>query len=1422
MQARRSHRPRAAAAAIAVGAVLSSLVAPIVLAPASAAAPAAPDFLGTLAGPSQAAMYPSGLEYDAVNDRLVMADTGRDRIRFYSLAGVSQGGFGTYGTEDGQFASPRDVAIDDVGNIYVADAENNRIQAFDTTGVFRWKKGGQGNGDENLNTPIGLTWDSQNDVLLVASTSQNKIKAWNADGVFQWQSPVLSPDLTGPRDVTRGPDGKLWVTSYDQHQIKVFDVGADGDWTGHLTPDWVLGSGNGSGVDQMNYPYNVVFSHDGDTVYIADTGNGRIVRYDISGAEPVWMTPFGGRCDNHPQPCEDPPTDAGKFNHLRRVAIDPAGNIYGADFWGAGVEVFDPAGNSIRSIEGDEPPAPGFAEAYAVDVAPDGQIYVMDRLNHRIQRFQPNGTYVNKVGARGTQAATFSWPEGLTVGPDGDVWAMDTRGGRIERFEGNLSATGVPSYGTTGGASGEFNYPSNADVDASGVVWVADTRNHRIQKYNPTTGTFSLIGSQGTAPGQFSRPMGISVTSDAIYVADTENNRVQKLALDGSPLASYSTGLNRPEGLEVAPDGSVWVADTFNNRLVHLSENLVNLGDGFGSLGAGDNQFFNPHDLAFGNDKMYVADTYNNRVQIFEMPETTEPPPAGDDSWTYSSQISAAGGRAPLYPAGIAIADDDTWFVADSAGSRLVTVDPGSGDITALTTPALNDPRDVVLDSTTAGRLWVLNTGANRVLKLSTTGSNQGGPITGLNQPYGLTQDADRVYVANTYANEVRAYTKSDTTTPAWTQTTCNSLAFSRPRDVGVASDGRILVADTDNDRIVLLNATTGACDSWFGDTGAAAGQFKSPRTVTGDGGTGLWVGDAFNYRIQHLGLDGTPLGATPVDAYGNGADQFISTHCVTAVPGTDDVAVCDTFNNRITVWDGSTTTPTRTDTIGGTRPAAGGFNGPFGVAYGPAGELYVADWFNHRIQKFNADGSFAWQRGNYGPKDGSLVFPRNVLVSAGKLYVTDSENNRIDVFTPDGDFLEKIKPTVTADALSRPHQIALDGSGGFWVADTNNNRVFHLGANGANLGEFPVNGDATNSRPQGIAVDTDGTLLVSNSGNDKVERYSTSGSLLGTVLDTTTTPSVDAPAGLQVTGTGADALTWVADFGNNRVIVLDADGDVVQILGSTGAGAGQLSQPRGVALDPTDGDVAIADFANDRVSVWTKSDAPAETCTTRTATYQASLGTGPAVLRYRMSGVELCTDQSQASVQNTGTAQASQVAPASVDKAMAKIGMKFSFVGSTAPTAATLAGGSARARVSGSWSSCVDLSYNSAVVKQGIKAARKTAKGPVKQRLGKWSAKKIATSRKIPTKVKHQIADRGIASVMKGAGFRTGRSTLQNLALDVVDQAFDKAGRNGLKQLVAGQCLANVWAPTISVTMTADGTTTNTVSGTVKGLRIN
>ncbi|MGB0099340.1 MAG: NHL repeat-containing protein [Nocardioides sp.] len=1417
-------RPRRASVALSIGALVASLLAPIVLAttPSAASAPAAapepPAFLGTLAGPSLGAMYPSGEQYDAVHDRLIVADTGRDRVLIYSLTGAKLDEFGAYGDGDGQFASPRDVAVDDDGNIYVADAENNRIQAFDPDGVFRWKAGGLAQGAETLNTPIGVTWDSVNEVLLVASTGQSLIKAYSPTGTRLWTSPTGNElGAHAMRDVQRGPDGRLWITAYREHQIRVYDVSADG-LTWDTTPAFVLGDGaiNGSGDGQLNFPYNVAWSPDGETAYVSDTGNGRVARWDISGPAPVWLPPFGGRCDNHPQPCADPPVDAGRFNHLRRVTVDSAGLVYGADFWGAGIEVFDPDdGSSVRSIEGAEPPVPGFSEAYAVDVAPDGHVYVMDRLNHRVQRFTAAGDYVTKVGARGTQPATFSWPEGLTVAPNGRVWALDTRGGRIESFPADLATRPtIQSYGSSGDGGDELNYPSNADVADDGVVWIADTRNDRLMRFDPATETFlAPIGGPGSAAGQLQDPMGVAVTDDVIYVADTGNDRIQKLTLAGAPLATFGTGLAGPQGLEVAPDGSVWVTDTGNSRLVHLSDDLVDIGDGFGSIGTGDHQFFDPHDLAFGNNKMYVADTYNNRVQVFEEPPTTEPPPPPPpppgDRWVYDHQISDPGGRASIYPAGVAIADADTWYVADSAGSRLVSMDPGTGAVSPIATPELKDPRDVVLDSVAADSLWVLSTGANRVLRLSTSGANLGSPITGLSQPYGLDQDDTHVYVANTYGGEVRAYAKSDTSASTWTQDACDGVGFSRPRDVGVTDDGRILVADTDNDRIVLLDAGTGACDDSFGSRGSGPAQFKSPRTVTADGAGGLWVGDAFNYRIQHLSLAGTPLGATPVDAYGSADTQFVSPHCVTAVPATDDVAVCDTFNNRITIWDGSPATPTLSETVAGVRPAPGGFNGPFGLGYGPSGELYVADWFNHRVQKFNADGSFAWQRGSYGPRDGSMIFPRNVLVSGDEVFVTDSENNRIDVFSPDGDFIRKIRGE--DGALSRPHQIALDGSGGFWVADTNKDRVVHLDASGRELLVIPITGAVARSRPQGIAVDTDGTVLVSNSGNDRVERYSVSGALLETVLGPGTTPSVDAPAGLQVTGSGTDRLTWVTDLGQDRVIALDASGDVVQLLGASGPG--RLLQPRSVALDPSDGDVAVADFGNDRVAVWTEQDV-APGCSTREASYGASLKNGPQVLRFALVGVELCSDGDTVTVERPGEATAATTAPPRVTKAMAGIGMGLRYDGGSEPRETRTGSGAAGVRVSGSWSSCLDWTYRSAVLERGIKQARAKASGATRSRLGSWSSRRIVTSSKIPVGVKRRIAELGVTATLRESSVTRGRATLRRLAHDVVGHAFAGAPRRGLKRIVRGSCVTKVWAPRITITMTAAGSVTDAVSG--------
>jgi DNA-binding beta-propeller fold protein YncE len=447
------------------------------------------------------------------------------------------------------------------------------------------------------------------------------------------------------------------------------------------------------------------------------------------------------------------------------------------------------------------------------------------------------------------------------------------------------------------------------------------------------------------------------------------------------------------------------------------------------------------------------------------------------------------------------------------------------------------------------------------------------------------------VYVADTYNNRVVKLTKTDWA-QLWAQTVCGPTSLKRPRDVGVGSDGNVYVADTDNGRIAVLHPSTGACVRTFGTKGAGNGQFNSPRAVAANGAGGLWVADAGNSRVQLVSETGA-FQAKTTGGFGEGPGQFRSAHCV-FVDG-ESLNVCDTFNHRIQRFGRLPSGSGQilyTGVVGGTRPTPGGYNGAFDVAYGPLGELYTVDWFNHRIQKFDADGTFDRQWGGYSSKPGSLIFPRGVAVAAdGTVVVTDSENNRIDLFTPAGVFVRSVKPA-SGPALFRPYQTAPAVDGSFWVADSGNNRVVHLGATGAVIGTFNDNGAM--AAPRGIALGANGSVYVANATSSTVVRFSPDGTKLATLATVGSGPTqVKSPHGLRIAG----ERLFVADAGNDRVVVLGTGvqgdppgppgGQPIGTFGTTGNNAGQFDDPRGVAVDPTDGDIAVADFANNRISVW-------------------------------------------------------------------------------------------------------------------------------------------------------------------------------------------------------------------------------------------
>jgi DNA-binding beta-propeller fold protein YncE len=459
------------------------------------------------------------------------------------------------------------------------------------------------------------------------------------------------------------------------------------------------------------------------------------------------------------------------------------------------------------------------------------------------------------------------------------------------------------------------------------------------------------------------------------------------------------------------------------------------------------------------------------------------------------------------------------------------------------------DPRSIVFD-TNGTDMWVASTSSSTVIEMSSTGTLKHTFGTGLLQnPYGLDNDSSGVYVADTYNKRV---VKLD-----------------------------IYVADTDNNRIVVLSPS-GTCVAAFGSTGTGQGQFNSPWTLLSDGAGGLWVADAMNYRVEHVSNTGTYISAS--GSFGTGIGQFRAPHGLFMDGGLLDIA--DPYVYSIQRFTISAGVLTYSSTLGGVPPAAGGFNGTFAAAYGPRGELYVVDWFNDRIQKFNPDGSFAMQWGGYGSPTGSFIFPRGIAVTpdGNTVVVTNSEDNRIDLFGSTGTYVGTVKPSGTT--FSRPQQTALAPDGSYWVADTLDNRVVHLNSAGTVLGNF-TNGGAMKT-PQGIAMDAEGNLYVSDSGNNAVEKYDQSGTLIATLATPGSGPTnVSQPFAITVIGLPGHETLLIGDAGNNRILELGTNGAALLSFGAAGSGDGQLSSPRGAVLNPVTGELAVSDFANNRVSVW-------------------------------------------------------------------------------------------------------------------------------------------------------------------------------------------------------------------------------------------
>ncbi len=264
-----------------------------------------------------------------------------------------------------------------------------------------------------------------------------------------------------------------------------------------------------------------------------------------------------------------------------------------------------------------------------------------------------------------------------------------------------------------------------------------------------------------------------------------------------------------------------------------------------------------------------------------------------------------------------------------------------------------------------------------------------------------------------------------------------------------------------------------------------------------------------------------------------------------------------------------------------------GQFNQPRSLATDAAGNVYVADLQNSRIQKFTADGTFLTQWGGFAPAS-----PAGVAVdAAGNVYAADRNNHRIMKFTSDGAPLQTFGSFGSQPGqLSAPEGVAVDAAGNIYVAEYSNNRVQKFAPNGGSImviGGGRGGGDGQFELPTDVAVDALGNVYVADDGNNRIQRFDPSGAFSAKWGSAGTADGQFlGPRGVALGGSGG---VYVADATNRRVQKFTVDGSFLGKFGDITF----FNRPADVA--ERSGNLYVADFGGHSISRFSEAQAGGE-----------------------------------------------------------------------------------------------------------------------------------------------------------------------------------------------------------------------------------
>jgi uncharacterized protein (TIGR03437 family) len=593
--------------------------------------------------------------------------------------------------------APSGVAVDDAGNVYIADSRNHCVRQVGVNGIIRTiaGTGTPGYSGDNgpgisalLKTPTGLAIDASGHNLyildyenvvvrrlqlnlggLITTFAGNTKIGFAGDG-----GPATNASFNNLGGLTVDNNGFLLIADSNNNRIR--RVG-----TNNIIST-LVGNGDGSFSTAdtpalstpINGPAGLAVASDG-TLYFTDGSNLRVRKLTPAGI----VTTVAGTGDVGKQ---DGPSLQASFSGPFGLALDGLNNLY----------IGDSGNRLVRKL------AAGL-----------------------VSTFGGSGQYRPLVeGAPASTAFLFN-PTHATTDSQGNLYIADTDNARVLKVSPNGSTTTVAGTTTDGRRvnlpctpSDYVLFPSGVALDANGNLYLADFAPNVVYKITPDTRICRFAGG-GTALGENGPAINASLGSvldiafdskGNLFIADAGNSRIRRVAPDGTISTFAGNGqaafsgdngratdasLNRPYGLSVDTSGNVYIADRFNNRIRKVTPNcLVGSGDCIITTVAGNGSpsfsgdgglattaaISSPWGVAVDRDgNLLIADSDNNRVR-----KVTAPGPNGiitTVAGTGTRGFFGDGGPASSAflnePTGVTTQRDGTVLIVDQGNNRVRT-----------------------------------------------------------------------------------------------------------------------------------------------------------------------------------------------------------------------------------------------------------------------------------------------------------------------------------------------------------------------------------------------------------------------------------------------------------------------------------------------------------------------------------------------------------------------------------------------------------------------------------------------------------------------------------------------------------------------------------------------------------------------------